>query len=449
MNEAHAPSFRPLADPERLWGTQARSSEELVRSPRRVAGDMLRLFLANRTPLTLWGPVGSRKTRTIEALGRERDENGVPYQVITLQPSTQDPTILHGMMYTAIEGERTIMRRSVPRVAEQVMEHADRHGGLTILFADEMTTCAPSQQNALLGLLTHGRFEDIDISPHVTIVMAANPEGTVSTVIPLNEAVMNRGGHVAWFGDPQLFLSEWSTGFAGATTAPEPTTIEFVTALFRQMPDKVFRSADGQWSPDALVPWDMMEHTERAVTEAARLIELIRDTFKGSEAFIADHYVHEAVRALLGPQWADAASAVMDQQADEASAPAIAKWVREIGLDTLVAAGDLDDIDGARDVLWPESLRHDQAAHLLESLTESAFAKKAFSRTHYVGAWAVYASAPNESAQAALASRAAALLVRARDALQAGVIAEAVMASPPKFVPAAAREMLTKELSAK
>src|SRR5690242_5724264 len=80
--------FASLVNPDRMWGLTVENPEQLSANPRRVAVDLLRLFLANRTPVTLWGPVGARKTRTIEGFTAERDINGVNFQVITLQPST-------------------------------------------------------------------------------------------------------------------------------------------------------------------------------------------------------------------------------------------------------------------------------------------------------------------------------------------------------------------------
>lgn len=428
------PSFLPLAATERLWGTNATSAAELVHNPRRVAVDLLRLFLANRTPVTLWGPVGARKTRTIEALGRERDNNDVPYQVITLQPSTQDPTIIHGMMYTSREGDKTVMQRSIPRVAEQVMRHAEEANGLTILFVDELTTCMPSQQNAMLGLLTHGKFEDADISKHISIVMAANPEGAVSSVIPLNEAVLNRGGHVAWFGDRKLFVDEWSTGFAGATTPPRESTVRLVNRMFDQDPDKVFRAVDNRWTPGTLVPWDMLEHTERAVTEMARMTELIEDVFADSPDYVTQHYIVEVCRALLGPHWADIAAVALAQRADNTSETSVISWVRAADPRELAKATDLDAVIAEAGSPWDPDLRHDQAAQVLTRLADRALDDKGtFSLDCYVGGWAFACAAPTEADRAGLSKALGRLATVGAKAMQDGLIDRTV--AIPAFVP--------------
>lgn len=427
-----AASFRPLADPQRLWGATARSAHHLEANPRRVAADLLRIFIANRTPVTLWGPVGSRKTRTIESFSREVDENGIPYQVITIQPSTQDPTIIHGMMYTADVDGVTVMRRSVPRVAEQVIDYASTRGGLTILFADEMTTCMPSQQNAMLGLLTHGKFEDADISPHIAIVMAANPEGTVSSVIPLNEAVLNRGGHIAWYGDTNLFLEEWRAGFGNPRLQPQPSTASLIEAMFSLSPDTVFRSTNRLWTPDSLVPWDMMEHTERAVTEFARIVETIEDVFSESKSFVVSHYVIEAARAILGPVWASVCASALDQRASSASIPAIMEWTRaalESGLETTES---VDEIRSRLGSPWFDGMRYDEAMRALNGLTSGTWRDGRFSYPHYVAGWALIALAPNEADRNALASNARPLVTAAAEAMEAGHLDRAKLV--PAFV---------------
>lgn len=439
------PSFRPLASPDRLWGPTAKTVDMLHANPRRVAADMLRLFIATRIPVTLWGPVGARKTRTIEAFAAQRDENGTPYQVITLQPSTQDPTIIHGMMYTAVEGSTTVMRRSIPAVAEQVMKHAEENNGLTILFADEMTTCMPSQQNAMLGLLTHGRFEQIDISPHIAIVMAANPEGTVSSVIPLNEAVLNRGGHLAWYGDRELFIEEWSTGFGGSTPAPKPETVQFVTSMFDQIPNMVFRSK--QWSPQTLVPWDSLEHTERAVTEMARLHEFIGEQMRECPSWVREFYIIEATRALLGPEWANAARSVFDQRADVASRQHVIEWLRRATPQSVEACTSVDDLVAKHGSPWDETLRHDQSAAIMKDLVAAAGGGKRddnfFSHENYLAAWCFASVAPSEADGAALDEHLGSLALLAQRAVSEGLLSKD--GAVPAFVP---REVRARAKSA-
>lgn len=390
--------FRPIADVTRLWGAMATSAEQLLNNPRRMAMDILRLFLANRTPLTLWGPVGARKTRTIEGLITEKDMNGVNYQVITMSPSTQDPTIIHGIMYTAMENDQMIMKRSIPDVAKQVIDYNNSTGGYTVLFADELSTCLPSQQNAMLGLLTHAKFEGIDISPYISIVMAGNPEGTVSTLNEVSEAVINRGGHIAWFGDVNLFLEEWGNGFGSQERVPARKVAWFVKELLNQAPEEAFRN-NVNWSVDTLVPYERMEHTERSVTELARMITLINEVMEGLPGFIRQTYIVEVTRALLGNKWAERAALVAAMESEFLSPDFIMSRFDSIdGLSSDTPSEEFNTImQNANYPLYhlPDNtvIRQDQVTVLMGEMIERV-TQYGFSKEAYIASWAFAVSAP-------------------------------------------------------
>lgn len=434
------PSFRPIAHPERLWGAY-KSYAELNANPRRVAVDLLRLFLANKTPITLWGPVGARKTRSIQALTSEVDENGVPYQVVTIQPSTEDPTVIHGMMYTSLgeDGQTTVMKRSLPGVVDQIVRYNAETGGLTILFADEMTTCMPAQQHAMLGLLTHGIYGDVDINPFIAIAMAANPEGTVSTVNDLGEQVMNRGGHIAWYGDANLFMEEWGSGFGSADRAPHPTTRWFVKELLGQKPDEAFRNQ--RWKPDTLVPYALMEHTERVITEYGRMLDLIRDNLSASPEEVREFYIIAVARALMGPDWADRAAVVANMMKHAVDPQKYVEQVRNDlrpqGLDlNTTLFPQLDAWVGATNgTLYQKPdgtpFRQDEVNELLTRLRESTVSG-GFSLDCYMAAWIVAIGAPTPGGIAANVPHIRALAAIGQDAHARAV--PGVPAGLPAFV---------------
>lgn len=445
------PSFRPLAAPEKLWGSSVKELDTLQANPRRMAVDLLRLFLAHRTPITLWGPVGARKTRTIEGLRTEVDENGVPYQVITIQPSTEDPTVIHGIMYTSkgADGE-TIMRRAVPDVAQQIVrywEDDDRHG-LTILFLDEMTTCMPAQQHALLGLLTHGKYGDIDTSPYTAIAMAANPEGTVSTVNDLGEQVLNRGGHIAWYGDVQLFLEEWRTGFGNPSRQPDERVEWYVSELLLQAPDAAFRNPTN-WSPDTLVPYLQMEHTERAVTEMAGMVELVNEVFASSPDHIRYAYIVETTRALLGNEWAGRMAHVTAMEGERLSAGNVTRRVREQGVTIATPHVTLlEGVGGALHTLPSGTpLRQDQAESLAGSLVDRVRLREGgLSLDTYVAAWAFVVTAASSGQQMSLHSHMVRLLELGGELVTSGVVERSQ--AVPAFVPQEMRATLRTILAA-
>lgn len=399
------PTFRALADPSKLWGVEVNNAEVIRASPRRMAVDLLRLFLANRTPLTLWGPVGARKTRSIEGLRTETDENGTPFQVITVQPSTEDPTVIHGMMFTSRDPEsgKTLMQRSVPDIAQQVVRYWEEHHGLTILFLDEMTTCMPAQQHALLGLLTHGKYGDLDISPYISVVMAANPQNTVSTVNDLGEQVLNRGGHIAWYGDVGLFLDEWSSGFGNKARKPPAKVEWYIRELLGIAPDEAFRNE--RWDVDELVPWESLEHTERAVTETARMVGLVEDVFASSKPEVRHLYVIEVTRALLGNTWADRMSLVTGMEADSISIDSLVSKVRGAKLAVETTPEELAERLSTSLHRLPSGaeIRQDQANKLMEDLVDEVFGPDGtFSADTFLTAWAFAATAESTGQAASL-----------------------------------------------
>ena len=385
------PTFMPLANFGSLWASKATKVEELRDNPRRVAVDLLKLFLANKTPITLWGPVGARKTRSIQSLSEEVDENGVPYQVITIQPSTEDPTVIHGMMFTSLDASsgETVMKRSLPAVVDQIIKYWEDNHGLTILFMDEMTTCLPAQQHALLGLMTHGHYGDKNIQPYISIAMAANPEGTVSTVNELGEQVINRGGHIAWYGDVELFLEDWSSGFNNPANAPTSSAQWFISELLTQSSKEAFRSKN--WEPKELVPYETMEHTERSVTELGRMIELIDRVFKEARPPIRKFYIIEATRALLGNEWADKMSILTEQESRKYSPEDVIAKIRDmkISMSTTAEEQAARDVRKSIHIMADGSIiDHAASIKLMEGLMDFITKRGSFSLDAYIAAWA-------------------------------------------------------------
>lgn len=304
-------SFQPIAAPEKL-NAMKYTAEELKLRMRLVFEDLLRIFVASKVPVTLWGPAGSGKTRTVEALAKEQDEAGTGYNVITVQPSTEDPQTIHGMM-TIKEDPRynsIIMERSIPAPAQQTWQAFNNDDALTIMFLDEMTTCSVSQQNALLGMLTHGKYGNLDIHPYTTFVMAANPENTVSTVNPLGEAILNRGAHLPWYSDVDHFLSKWRTGFGDKKNSPSSKTNEFLTKLLWSEPDITFRcdpegrEEEDMWHVDDLVPYEDMATSERVSVAMADTYHIISEKLRDVPYDVRVLYLEEAIKALVGPRYA-------------------------------------------------------------------------------------------------------------------------------------------------
>lgn len=431
------PSFLSLANFGDLYASQIRVVDGEVKAvERRVAVDLLRIFLACKVPITLWGPVGARKTRTIEALSRLTDENGTPYQVITMQPSTQDSSIISGIFYTAIDPKdnEVVMKRSIPDVAKQVVEYWRKHRGLTIIFADEMTTCMVSQQNAMLGVLTHGKFDSHDINPYTSFCMAANPQGTVSTVNPLGEAVMNRGGHIAWYGDVDLFLSDWKSGWNGATTPPPDKTQWYIDQIIKQDKAGAFRNPE-KWDTDELIPWDMMEHSERSTTNLADIITFIDETFPSDtpdQDKVRQHYIIEATQALQGKAWANKMRRVIAIENASLSPASIIEKVRSAGI---THQSDIEDVRSLTDVLHVKDgvpINQAQYADAASKLSKAITQNGEFSTENYISFCAFVISSPNQAMMMSARDAMKSAAKQAVSAVKSGNITQAVM--KPSFL---------------
>ena len=400
-------SFKPIADPENIFGLHVDDVHYLEDNMRFVYEDLMRIFVASKTPITLWGPPGSGKTRSIEAMGELTDENGVPYQVITVQPSTQDATVMHGMMTITEDPTKgtKIMERSIPEIAQQTWDYFNDKDGLTIMFLDEMTTCIPAQQSAMLGLLTHGKYGNLDIHPYTTFVMAANPPGTVQTVQPLSEAVINRSGHIPWYSSYNHWYDKWKTGFGNVSKKPQEKTQEFIWGLIQSDPEYVFRfdpearePGEEGWSPDNLIPKEQMESSERVFTEVSRVYETISRTFKDAPYEIYELYLKEALRAVSGDRWARNSVKVERVLNSRMS---IKESVDAVNKYKINPSMSIEEITGyVGDSLHRKTgkiVSTDKEVELADKFVKEIFASGDFSITKYLAFWTWIATMPQES----------------------------------------------------
>lgn len=390
-------SFAPIAARNKLFSTTMANDIDILKArPRLAAADLMRIYIATKTPVTLWGPVGSRKTRTVEALAQEVDEFGTHYKVQTIQPSTEDPTTIHGLMFTEFDHTTgiTSTKRAIPQVAQDVLDYYMEFKGLTIQFMDEMTTCMPAVQNALLGLLTHGKYGEADLSQYRTSVMAANPQGTVEFAYELSTAVINRGGHIPWYGDKELFLDDWSDGFGREELKPPEDVEWFIRELLEKDPDYVFRDQyrDGgeqRWTIDTLCPYDQMQCSERAITELAKMYGHIDRIFAQDPAEIHDFFIVEITRSMLGNRWAHHAELVCATANERLTPKKSIDLVRKNGVQLT------DTIQVLRNKIGSElhmknhkKLTPDQEETLIGMILGEVIRDNIFSMNAYVAAWA-------------------------------------------------------------
>lgn len=206
-------------------------------------------------PVILWGPPGEGKSRTVEAvaaaLGRHSE---------TVIGSIREASDFTGLPERSVDG----VVLHAPRWAHRCA-HADR----AVLFLDELTTCSPPVQAAMLRVVLDREVGDLRLPGTVSIVAAANPPDLAADGYDLSPPLANRFCHL-WF---QADLREWSSGlldgWATAAAMPEVpasqecrlawkrSVADFLRArpsLFRQ-PDLDLQTGAGPWpSPRS---WEM------------------------------------------------------------------------------------------------------------------------------------------------------------------------------------------------
>lgn len=268
MNDKKA-SFDPIAAPENISGLHIKDVQYLKDNMHLVYEDLMKIFVASKIPITLWGSHGSGKNRIIEDLSKLTDENGIPYQVITVYPSTQNPTNIFGVKSITEDNEKG--SNTVENIEQEVWNYYNDKGGLTIIFVDNITTYTPGQQNSMLDLLTHGKYGDIDILPYTTFVMSANSSEIGETTQLLSESIIRRSGHI-------------------------PFVLE----------------TEGYEEDNNLIPNDQMGLSERVLTELFRVYEIISEKFKEAPREIYDLYIKEALRAISGDKWVNISQKLPD-----------------------------------------------------------------------------------------------------------------------------------------
>ncbi|MHB8318062.1 MAG: ATP-binding protein [Acidimicrobiales bacterium] len=159
-------------------------------------------------PAVIWGDPGTTKTAVLNAYG-----GSWGYHVETVVGSNREPTDFMGYPIE-VDGETTYSRLSWTSrllAAEK-----------SILFLDELTTCAPSVQRVMLRILQERFVGDTELTDNVAIVGAANPPETAVDGYPLAPAVANRCMHL----DRAFSDDAWFSGFVGEFAFDDSPSME-------------------------------------------------------------------------------------------------------------------------------------------------------------------------------------------------------------------------------
>lgn len=441
-------TFKNIAKPEYLWGNTIEDIGEVKKNPRKMSIDLTRLFIAARVPITFHGPPGSGKSATIDSFREITDEDGINYNVVSIIPSSTDPTALHGVMYTSYdpESKETMMKRSLPDTAVEIRRMYDEENRLTILMLDEMSTAMISQQHALLNFLTTGKWGELDISECISIVMASNPKGTVMVSRDLDRQLLNRSGHIPWYSQAHEFLEGWKTGWGHSTKAPTSQSIREIEGIFSSQPDKVFRSTLGTWDIDTLVPYEQLELTERSASMYAQVSELIDEVTgygKSQNPNIRWVYKQKVAEALWGKVWGERMQVVLNNEAKRSiDAPTVIEMTKNVSLDMSLdevreAVGDVYHHNGQ---IYPSGE--------VKSIFNDIYSmlEKDNSRELYTALWAYASLTPRDSDYGMFVDSLVYSLVMGKKMFVNGVLKSKEEIVPP-FTPPELKDMVKSMVS--
>ncbi len=159
------------------------------------------------TPLVS-GPPGCGKSRSVEAFSR-----AVSRPCYTLIGSLREPADIGGYPYPyMVQGEQPYMMVMPPKWALDCLMRP------TLLFIDELTTCPPPVQAALLGVIAEKRVGDFTLPEPTWIVAACNPPDCAANGSEIEPPLANRLCHLLW----QTNAAAWRRGMANALSFPEP-----------------------------------------------------------------------------------------------------------------------------------------------------------------------------------------------------------------------------------
>ena len=149
-------------------------------------------------PVLVWGRPGVGKSSFIESLETEA------CKVRTMIASIYDPTDFSGL---PIYEDKSVKYAS----PEWTDEFNDFESG--ILFLDELSTCPPSVQAALLRVIFERTVGFKKLPDHVRIIAAANPPDLTLGGWDLSPPMRNRFVHIQWDIPTGLYLNSLSHGW--------------------------------------------------------------------------------------------------------------------------------------------------------------------------------------------------------------------------------------------
>jgi MoxR-like ATPase len=155
-------------------------------------------LLRQTTPMT--SDPGAGKSSMIRGLARSRD---IPCE--TVLGSIRDPTDFAGLPVVQDGG----VALWPPQWARNL-----REAGAGILLLDELTTCPPAVQAAMLGVALERRVGDMQLPYEVVVVACANPPDKAADGWALAPPLASRFCHVHFDPSAGEYIHGLTTGWA-------------------------------------------------------------------------------------------------------------------------------------------------------------------------------------------------------------------------------------------
>ncbi len=195
------------------------------------------------TPLVSGAP-GCGKSRSVEAFARATGR-----QCYTLIGSLREPADIGGYPYP-VHGEFPYMAVMPPKWAQDCQQ------GQWVLFLDELTTCPPPVQAALLGVIAENRVGDTTLPDTVWKVAACNPPDCAANGSELEPPLANRMCHLPW----QTNVEGWRRGMAKRQLAIPPARAAGPGDVLQPVDGEHQTAAVGRDAEDVLFRADNREH---------------------------------------------------------------------------------------------------------------------------------------------------------------------------------------------
>jgi MoxR-like ATPase len=151
------------------------------------------------------GPPGVGKSGMIE-----EEATGLDLDVETIIASLREPSDFGGLPIPTKQGNRTFVEYAPALWAADLAEK-----GRGVVFIDEISTCPPAVQKALLRMVLNRALGDFILPPGTRFVAAQNAVADAAGGWDLAPPLANRFGHLPWEMPDATEWNEWLIGANG------------------------------------------------------------------------------------------------------------------------------------------------------------------------------------------------------------------------------------------